>query len=139
MSAIGSTRVFRSLLIHRCTIIRASRGTSSSSSYGHSKINFDMPEVLFQDVLCRFEPLSLEEMTGLGTQGRVTGTYWLWLPWESIPPGILAQEKSILHRVTNIKDRRSKRLIDAGPFDIDPLVDEAGASHHVRLMLRKTS
>jgi hypothetical protein len=134
---IGSSRALRSMLIHSCTLLKASRPAAAQSAYGHSTIDFSSGTTSTTGVRCRLEPMSLEERTTAQLQGSVVGDYNLYIAWESVPTDFLAQQSALVYRVTNVVDSRTGRTIDAGPFDISPAQDEAGESHHLKVVVKR--
>lgn len=134
---IGSSKALRSMLVHTCTVVQSSRGTATTGSYGHQSIDFTSGTTTTTGVRCRLEPMSMDERTNTQMQGTIVGDYNLYIAWESVPNGFLVQQSPALFRITSIVDSRTGASIDAGPFDINQVLNEAGESHHLKVVLKR--
>jgi hypothetical protein len=131
--------VFRSLLIHRCDIEQATRGTASGDSYGHEEPSYGPPETVAYSVPCLLQPLSITELTRLGMTATVQGIYALYLAAPSLPSTLSMTVGLNEHQIVNVRRYQGGVLIDPGPFDITSVSDEAGQGHHYRLLLQRVS
>ena len=131
--------VFRSLLIHRCDIERATRGTATGDTYGHEEPSYGPPETIAEDVPCLLQPLTITELARMGLMATVQGIYALYLTEVSLPSTLTMTAGLNEHQIVNIRRKRGDQLVDAGPFDITSVADEAGQGHHYRLLLQRVS
>lgn len=126
------------LMIHRCTIVAATIQTASVSSYGHKTPSFSTPLVTYPNVICRLRPLSLQEIQSLGRAGQILNDYFLYIPWGLMPLTLRQLDASLTHQVQHITTADGT-LVDAGPFDIQSIPNQAGMDHHVRMVIRRSA
>lgn len=129
------TQAFRSLLIHTCTIQRIQIVERSGESYGHKTRNERV--IVSQDLMipCRMHPLSPEERQELWLVNQVRAQYSLYMVYESLPSGLTPWGGWSEFQVVSVAARASGSLIDSGPLDITMVENQAGETHHAKLMV----
>jgi len=117
------------------------RGTVTSGSYGHSRIlQNDTPVVVHQDIQGRFYPVSSQEQQIQGTLGQVTSDFYYYVINQELVEELRDQmNASLTFRIQNVRDKKTGRVIQAGPYDINGIMDETGELHHWQIQLRRVA
>ena len=128
---------FRSLLIHRCTIIAASRDAVSSASYGHQAIDWAAPTTTYSGIACRWRPLTNVENKQVNFAGEVIADSYLYMAWATVPATLKPFGAQTIHRVTAVLYPSGVAVEGTGFYEIYNVDNQAGESHHIRLMLKR--
>ena len=125
--------MFAELLTMTCTVVQA---TTATGSYGQPVPAWSgVGVVTTTGVACRLQPPKLQTQTREQPTGAALAEYELYLDYATAPASLLAHGASNTHRITTVA--RAGVAVDAGPFDVLAIQDEAGAGHHLRLELRR--
>jgi hypothetical protein len=136
---VKTQSILRHLLIHTCDITQATHTSGSSGSYGHDDEDYTTSEEIAGNVPCLLQAMSVREMVQLGFSGTIVGMYSLYMLPDRMPESLSMSQGSTDHQISNIRTKRGNKLVDAGPFNIQSVIDEAGQGHHFRLMLQRVS
>jgi hypothetical protein len=127
---------FMRLMVHTCDIEFASRGTATSGSYGHKKIDFDSPTQVYTGVRCRLRALTADEIQATGRVGEVVEDMVLYVPRRWLPESMKEHAAAVLHQVVNVKTLRGE-MVNAGPLDVQSIREVASMQHHYEVTVRK--
>lgn len=116
------------LLMQTCTVVQA----GSTSDLGHTVASWTSGTTSTTGIACRLQPHTERELA----TGAVISDYVLYALYGSVPTSLLAHGAESTHRITNVLNSAGATL-DAGPFDIKSVQDEAGSQHHVKLALKR--
>lgn len=139
---MNSQDVLRTMLIHTCQIDQLSRSSSTGSSLGHSRIQtIATPTTTWSNVQGRFEPVSIAEQQMQGTLGQVVADYYYYVISYDLVSTLRANPTAVVYfQLKNVYNTRDGNvLVQAGPYDINGVIDEAGEAHHWKLMLRRVA
>jgi hypothetical protein len=118
------------LLIHTFSLLQAA---STTGDYGHATQTWTgTGTVTTTGIACRYQPRVERE----AATGAVISDYVLYADYASVPASLLAHGAESTHRVSNILDAEGASL-DAGPFDVLSIQDQAGSQHHLKLALKR--
>ena len=131
-------RDFDSLLIHTCSIVQA----GSTSEYGHTLPSWTSGTTTTAGIACRLMPRPTArdwqaELEQTGMAGTVISDFMLFVDWADVPSSLKASGAETTHRVTSVL--KGAVSVDAGPFDISYIRNEAGEDHHFRLALKRVA
>lgn len=132
-------QILRNLLIHTCTISQAQRSDGSAGTYGHDDTDYEEPEAVAEKVPCLLQALSVQELSRLGMDATLRGVYSLFVLPIDMPDSLTMSAGAADHQISDVRAKRGNKLIDAGPFNITSVIDEAGQGHHYRLTLLRVS
>jgi hypothetical protein len=121
--------MLENLLTHSCSIVQA----GSTSDLGHTVASWTSGTTTTTGLACRLQARQERELA----TGNVISDYVLYALYGSVPASLLAHGAEGTHRVTNVLDGAGTTL-DAGPFDVRSVQDQAGSQHHVKLVLKRT-
>lgn len=148
MGFLRSTRVFRAVMAHTCTVEVATVTTAADTYHpgtSNRVVDFGTLATSYTDVRLSWQPLDTKETQAMGevsTGGKAGTGVWTAYAYlaASDAPATLKDRDSIpapetYHRLTNIK--RAGQLVDAGPYDIQKIVDMAGDGQMLKLELKR--
>lgn len=121
------------LLIHSCSMVQAA---SSTNAYGVPAMSWTTGATTTSGIACRLMPTPLGQMQAEQAGGLVVSEYVLYLLCEDAPASLLAYSAEDTHRITAVLDSDGAS-VDAGPFDVLRIRDQAGEGHHLRLDLER--
>lgn len=126
---------FRSMMAHTCTIQRIQIVERSGASYGHTVRNERVIVAQYPLTICRFRPMSSDERQEVWNAQQIRAQYVLYMVYIHLPPGLNQWSGWSEFQITSIVNRRTGVILEHGPLDITNVDNEAGATHHARMML----
>jgi hypothetical protein len=130
--------IFNNLMKHRCDIAKASTLPASDETYGHVVVERSVYTAVKEQIPCRLMSMSVQEMERRGLSPTMSGSYALYIHYESLPPGLSMTAGASSFVIQNITNRDGT-LYDDGPFDITSIIDASGESHHAKLLVSRIS
>lgn len=132
---------------HTCTIQVATVSTAADPYHpgtGNRTVDFATPAATHTGIACRLQRLdsvaqNQAERTGDGKAGTVIATHFLWIKRAVCPATLLDQDSvpspEVRHRIVDVA--KAGTVFDAGPFDVQRIVDLAGQGDVVKLELKR--
>jgi hypothetical protein len=127
---------FDRLMIHKCTMVKASVAASSSANYGHAEPSFSSGTTSYTLLPCRLRPLSQQELAAEGALGSQVADYYLDIACWAMPATMLnVSNAAALFRVESVTYRNV--TLESGPLDIQGIAYPGGLLHHCMIRVRK--
>lgn len=118
----------QNLLIHFCSVLQA----GSTTDLGNTVSLWTSGTTTTTGLACRLQARTERELA----TGNVISDYVLYALYGAVPASLLVHGAESTHRIINVLDS-SGATLDAGPFDVLSVQDQAGSQHHVKLALKR--
>ena len=129
MSAIAA------LLTNTATLLQA----GSTTDYGNPAPSWTSGTTSTAGIAGRLMPIGGQlavELAAEQPSGAVIADYVWYMAYGDAPAALLAFGVTDMFRLTTVCDANGTSL-DAGPFDVKAIDDQAGAQHHLRVLLSR--
>lgn len=142
MAGLRSTRALKTLYRHTCTVQRATLSTTADPYHpgsGNVTVDWDTIAASSTGIDCSWQRLDAVEQAAAGKAGTVVATDYLWMTVADAPSTLLDRDSvpapETFHRITNVAV--DGVVLDAGPFDIQRIIEEGGGGAVLKLELKR--
>ena len=122
--------IFDSLMIHTCSVVQAATATDE---LGQQTTDWTISPTTTTLIPCRLQPQTERELV----TGAVISDHLLWMDRAKAPTSLRSNVVPDTHRITTVAWRGTGSSLDAGPFDVREVQDQAGEGHHLQLKLMR--
>ena len=126
-----ATRQVKSMMRHTCTIQVATVTTTADPYHPgttNSVVSWTTLVATYAGVKCLWQPLTLEEIAAQGRAGTVVAMAKVYVLFKDLPASLKVRgtlpAPETYHRIVNVTD--AEGIVDAGPLDIEKIVNMAG-------------
>ena len=126
-----ATQQVKSMMRHTCTIQVATVTTTADpyhpGTFNHV-VSWTVLAATYANIKCLWQPLTLEEIAAQGRSGTVVAMAKVYILFKDLPDTLKVRgalpAPEVYHRLVNVADAQG--IVDAGPLDIEKIVNMAG-------------
>ena len=137
-----ATQQVKSMMRHTCTIQVATVTTAADPYHPgttNSVVSWTTLAATYAGVRCLWQPMTLEEIAAAGRAGTVVAMVKVYVLFGDLPATLKVRgalpAPETYHRFVNVRD--AEGVVDAGPLDIEKIVNMAGQDAMVMLEVKR--
>lgn len=141
MTSIATQQV-KQMMRHTVTIQVATVTTTADpyhpGTFNHN-VDWTILAATYAGIKCLWQPLTLEEIAAQGRAGTVVAMAKVYILFKDLPTTLKVRgalpAPEVYHRLVNVTDAQG--IVDAGPLDIEKVVNMAGQDEMTLLEVKR--